>query len=140
MYFPEKRNKRAVFIILLFLMAFCALVSGTQLKDITFERIKENINDYKGKEVTMVLKLRKYDAVFERISFYNFFRHENDDIEFDISGDERKKKFAPMVLQLHEGMKYRVTFVIRGIGNLNQLLGELKAFTPVILEKIPEGK
>ena len=82
----------------------------------------------------MQLKLKQIDRIFEKIIFYD---SENIDIEFDISAKDVKKKLEKDMLNIHEGMLYRVTFIVTGTGNLGGLIGNIQSFTPVFLEKIP---
>jgi hypothetical protein len=90
-----------------------------------------DIDNYKGKTVTLELRLKHLDRIFEKIVFYD---SDNIDIEFDISGKERKKALAGDILNLHEGMLYSVTFRIIGTGNLGGLLGEVSGFKPLLLK------
>lgn len=103
-------------------------------KDTLLSDIAENINDYKSKTITLRLKLKHVDRIFEKIIFYD---KKNHDIEFDISTRDIKKKLASDMLNLHEGMDYNVTFVVRNVGNLGYIIAELKGFKPVILDAVP---
>ncbi len=96
--------------------------------------IKSNIEKYKQKTVTMKLKLKYVDNIFEKIVFYD---RKNSDIEFDISSQGSPKHLKWNLLDLHEGLDYYVTFRITGVGNLNQINAELVKFTPCVLDKIP---
>lgn len=105
-------------------------------KDLLLTEIAENINAYKLKTITLRLKLKHVDRIFEKITFYD---KKNHDIEFDISARDMKKKIAPDMLNLHEGMDYNVTFIVRNVGNLGGIIAELKGFKPLILDAVPEG-
>lgn len=100
-------------------------------------KIIASIDNYKGETVTLNLRLKYLDRIFEKIIFYD---SENIDIEFDISGKERKKALANDLMNLHEGMLYYVKFKVIYTGNLGGLLGEIESFKPVILENIPQSE
>jgi hypothetical protein len=102
--------------------------------NITISEIISDIDTYRNKPVTMNMKLKHIDRIFEKIIFYD---SENIDIEFDISAKDVKKRLEKDMLNIHEGMLYRVTFIVTGTGNLGGLIGNLQSFTPVFLEKIP---
>ena len=102
--------------------------------DLTISKIVYEIDVYQNKPVNMTLKLKQVDKIFEKIIFYD---SENIDIEFDISGKETKKRLRNDMLNLHEGMAYRVSFIVTGTGNLGGLIGILESFTPLFLDKIP---
>lgn len=102
--------------------------------NLTISRIVVEMDSYRNNPVTMELKLKQIDRIFEKIIFYD---SENIDIEFDISAKEIKKRLSKDMLNIHEGMAYRVSFIVTGTGNLGGLIGILESFTPVFLEKIP---
>jgi hypothetical protein len=106
-------------------------------KDTLLSEIAANINDYKSRTITLRLRLKHVDRIFEKIIFYD---KKNHDIEFDISSREIKKRLAPDMLNLHEGMDYNVTFVVRNVGNLGGIIAELKGFKPVILDAVPGSR
>ena len=122
-----KKRCLIVFLIILPLM----LQADT---DLTISEIVYKIDVYQNKSVNMILKLKQVDRIFEKIIFYD---SENIDIEFDISGKEAKKRLRNDMLNLHEGMAYRVSFIVTGTGNLGGLIGILESFTPLFLDKIP---
>ena len=96
--------------------------------------IASSVESHRGKNITMILKLKKIDRIFESITFYDSNNH---DIVFDISGRKKMKFFAPALLNAHEGMNYSVTFTVSGTGNLGLVTGELVSFEPVILDLLP---
>ncbi|HPF07200.1 MAG TPA: hypothetical protein PK293_14265 [Spirochaetota bacterium] len=120
--------------LLLFIVFISAAVYGED-KEGSLGKIIAEIDNYKDKTVTLELRLKHLDRIFEKIVFYD---SENIDIEFDISGKERKKALARDLLNLHEGMLYSVTFRVIGSGNLGGLLGEIQGFKPIVIEIIPE--
>ena len=105
-------------------------------KETLLMEIAAHINDYKSKTITLRLRLKHVDRIFEKIIFYD---KKNHDIEFDISTREIKKRLAPDMLNLHEGMDYNVTFVVQNVGNMGGIIAELKGFKPVILDSVPGG-
>ena len=123
-----------------FLSAFmCFFFSLTVLfaqdKDIeTLSDIASSVDDYAGKNVVMTLKLRNINDIFFVITFYDSNNH---DISFDISDSKAWKKFEKQLLNAHEGMNYKVSFIVKGRGNPALLFAELVSFEPVILEIIP---
>jgi hypothetical protein len=106
----------------------------TDKKDLLLSEIASRITFYKSKTITLRLKLKHFDRVFEKLTFYD---KKNHDIEFDISDRFLKKRIALDMLNLHEGMDYNVTFIVQNIGNLGQIIGELIGFKPIILEEMP---
>ncbi len=118
-------------IILCLLPVFSYGEGGRLISDII-----SGIEGYKEKTIVLDLRLKYHDRIFEKIIFYD---SENVDIEFDISGKERRKLLADDLLNIHEGMTYRVTFRVIGSGSLGGLTGDLAGFKPLIIEKIPEG-
>lgn len=123
-------------LILILIVLMSVAVFGED-EDGSLGRIIADIDNYKNKTVTLELRLKHLDRIFEKIVFYD---SENIDIEFDISGRERKKALARDLLNLHEGMLYSVTFRVIGTGNLGGLLGEVSGFKPLVIEIIPENR
>lgn len=119
--------------VLLFL--FYPMVYGEDERG-SLGKIIAEIDTYKDRTVTLNLRLKHLDRIFEKIVFYD---NENIDIEFDISGKERKKALSGDLLNLHEGMLYSVKFRVIGTGNLGGLLGEVEEFKPVIIDFIPQN-
>jgi hypothetical protein len=106
-----------------------------QVKNPLLTEIAASIDSYKSKTITLRLKLKHVDKIFEKITFYDAKNH---DIEFDISTRQIKKKLAVDMLNLHEGLDYNVTFTVQNIGNLGQIIAELKGFKPVLLDSVPD--
>jgi len=100
----------------------------------TLSDIASSIGDYEGKNVIMTLKLRNINSIFFTITFYDSNNH---DISFGVSERRGWKKFEKQLLNAHEGMNYRVGFIVKGRGNPALLSAELVSFEPVILEIIP---
>lgn len=123
-----KLNMTLCFFIIFLSLSF---VSGNNL---TISSIIAGIDSYKNKNVTMTLKLKNIDRIFEKIVFYD---SENIDIEFDISDKELKKRLSKDMLNIHEGLSYTVTFYVTGTGHLGGLIGDLEGFKPAFLDKIP---
>lgn len=96
--------------------------------------ISQSIEQYKNKQITMVLKLKYYDALFKIITFYD---KKNHDITFDCINLLKEPWFIQQKLNLHPGMDYTVTFIVKGVGNLKEVIADLKYFEPVILQKLP---
>lgn len=93
-----------------------------------------NIEAYRKKTVTLRLRLRGVDHIFEKIIFYD---RKSSEIEFDISSRETKNRLEKDFLNLHEGMEYRVTFTVQDRGNLGQIMAELLGCRPLVLDKLP---
>lgn len=96
--------------------------------------ISQSIEQYKNKQITMVLKLKYYDALFKIIRFYD---KKNHDITFDCINLLKEPWFIQQKFNLHPGMDYTVTFIVKGVGNLKEVIADLKYFEPVILQKLP---
>ncbi|HNX22828.1 MAG TPA: hypothetical protein PKG60_02190 [Spirochaetota bacterium] len=93
-----------------------------------------NIDNYKNNTIVLNLRLKYLDRIFEKIVFYD---SENVDVEFDISGKTKRTELSGNLINIHEGMMYRVKFTVVGAGIFGGLTGDLHEFTPVILDKIP---
>lgn len=107
----------------------------TQNRDILLADVSANAAQYKSKDLTLRLRLKHVDRIFEKIIFYD---RKNHDIEFDISGKARKKRLEHDMRDIHEGMYYFVTFTVLKIGAAGEIVAELIGFRPVFLENIPE--
>lgn len=127
---------RTVGIVSVLIFLFSPLVYGEDDRG-SLGKIIAEIDTYRNKTVALNLRLKHLDRIFEKIVFYD---GENIDIEFDISGKEKKKALSGDLLNLHEGMLYTVTFRVIGTGNLGGLLGEVEGFKPVIIDFIPENE
>lgn len=92
------------------------------------------IESYRDATVTMKLKLKTVDTVFERIVFYD---QKNHDIVFDISRRETKKRLKRQMMNIHEGMDYFVTFKVVKTDNSGLVMAELVDFRPAVLDRIP---
>lgn len=123
-------------------LALCgaiALASGAraqEYQDIPLADIAANITAYKGKTITLRLKLKYMDAVFNRLVFYD---RKNIDVEFDVEHIAKDRKRAPAFLNLHGGMEYLVTFRVIDVGKMGLVMGELEGFVPLALYKLPSG-
>ena len=105
-----------------------------QKEPLKLQEIAASIEQYRGRDVSMVLRLKHYDSVFERITFYDTKNH---DIVFDISTREKKKALSRYMKNQHPGMEYTVFFTVSKIGNNGLLIGDLIKFIPVVAKKIP---
>ena len=110
--------------------------TDTKERDLLLSDISSNAEKYKLKDLTLRLRLKHIDRIFEKIIFYD---RKNHDIEFDISGRDRKKRLERNMRDLHEGMYYFVTFTVQKAGAAGEIVAELVGFRPVFLDKIPEG-
>ncbi len=113
------------------LVVFITTIAYSQ--DYLFE-LSDNIEKYKNKQITMILKLKRYDTVFQVITFYD---KKNHDITFDCMELIKQPWFVQQKLNLHPGMEYHVTLIVKGVGNLKEVIADLKYFEPVILQKLP---
>ncbi|OHD71177.1 MAG: hypothetical protein A2W19_15420 [Spirochaetes bacterium RBG_16_49_21] len=102
--------------------------------DILLTDIAGNITSYKSKTITLRLRLKYLDRIFEKITFYDSKNH---DIVFEISSKQIKKRIARDMLNLHEGMGYFVTFTVQKVGSAGEIIAELQGFKPVILDYMP---
>jgi hypothetical protein len=100
----------------------------------TLKELGADVESVKGRSFTLILKLKYIDTVFEKLTFYD---SENIDITFDISDRSLRKRLAPEMKNLKEGMNYRVTFTVKDKNNYGGVDGDLISMKPVILELIP---
>jgi hypothetical protein len=133
-----KGQKMKCLVIALLLLAAAGLRSqdtrAPDEKTLLLAEIAGNMAAYQSKTVTLRLRLKYVDRVFERITFYD---RKNNDIEFDISSKKIKEKLAADMLNIHEGLEYNVTFVVEKAGTLGGIIAELKGFKPIILDAVP---
>ena len=121
------------------LLAFIFILYQTtsfsaESENILISDIIADIDNYKNKTITLNLRLKYVDKIFEKIVFYDT---ENIDVEFDISGKAKKKLLAKNLINVHEGMIYRVRFTVIGSSINGVLAGDLHEFVPLIFDKIP---
>jgi len=122
-------------IILLFFLFYAGNSFSQPGSDISLKEIAGNIAKYKGARISIIMKLRNYDRIFDKLIFYD---RNNHDIIFDISAKEKKKALEKYLVNFHEGMEYFVEFTVNGTGGAGEVLGDLDAMRPVIFERIPE--
>lgn len=127
------KMKRFSKLILIPLLLHSFYLRGEE-KELHLNDISSDIKTYEKKRVTLVLKLKYIDKIFQRIVFYD---SKNTDIEFDISSKELREKLKDDMLNLHRGMDYKVSFTVVKKGNLGGVIADLDGFKPVILDKIP---
>ncbi len=127
----------AALMLLCGVLAICAPLSSQDYQDLVLADIAENIATYKGKSLTLRLRLKYMDTVFNRLVFYD---RKNVDIEFDVESMLKDGKKRNEFLNLHNGMEYVVTFSVKEVGKMGILIGELKDFIPLALLKLPSGK
>ena len=130
--------------VLISLAALYILMSGLALAaqekaegekpDPLLSEIAASIDSYKTRTITMRLKLKYVDRIFEKIIFYD---RKNHDIEFDYSSKETKKIIANDMLNVHEGLEYNVTFTVKNRGSAGNVVADLKGFKPVIFDAMP---
>ncbi|MFH0975215.1 MAG: hypothetical protein V1874_05470 [Spirochaetota bacterium] len=123
--------------ILLFLAAGILRVFAEQPANILLNDIIADINTYRNKTITLKLKLKNLDSVFDKITFYD---KKNIDIIFDVSELKKDIRYQKQVLNLHEGLDYSVTFTVKELTEKNNLMGSLISFQPVILSNLPMPK
>lgn len=88
----------------------------------------------KGREVQFVLKLKNINKEFRTISFYDA---DNIDIMFDIDRYEKKPLIVKSMRNIHEGMRYKVKFVVNGKAPNGLIEGNLTEFTPAFIDNLP---
>ncbi len=123
-------------IISLIIVLTASFSFSAENQDKLISDIIANIDNYKNTEITINLRLKYVDRIFEKIVFYD---SENIDVEFDISGKAKRKELSGYLMNIHEGMIYSVRFTAVGSGTLGGLTGDLHEFTPVIFDLIPVG-
>ncbi|HMB20249.1 MAG TPA: hypothetical protein VKQ10_04205 [Spirochaetota bacterium] len=102
----------------------------------SLNEIAANIDDFKGKTVTMELKLKYHDHIFNVVTFYD---KDNIDITFDIKELQDEPRFKKQMLNLYRGRSYTVTFEVLKKGNLGLLIGKLIEVEPSFIKNIPES-
>jgi len=138
-HFGEWMMKTGLFRMILCIVLLALLLIGVGARSdesLTLVQIGNNIDQYRGKTVKMVLRLKYVDTVFDAITFYDSRNH---DIVFDVSGLKNNNSFKREILNLHEGMSYRVSFTVKGVGNLGEVIGTLQHFEVMILERLHDS-
>lgn len=125
-----------VFVVCVILLLNGAL-SARDYEDILLSDIASDISSYKGKTLSLRLRLKYMDTIFNRLVFYD---KKNVDIEFDVESLLKDVKKRNAFLNLHNGMEYVVTFSVSEVGKMGILIGELKDFIPLALLKLPSGR
>jgi hypothetical protein len=123
--------------VIIILFSLTPLGLSGEADDLLLRDLAAGREGHEGKKITMTLKFKHVDYLFSKIYFYD---RKNYDIVFDMSLQTTMDEFKTEILNLHEGLDYRVTFLFNGVGNIGLINGELISFTPVILDSIPEGK
>lgn len=133
-----KMKKTAVLLLLLALSrpAFADASGEADKGPVTLQEIAGSIDAWRGRTVTMSLRLKHYDRIFEKVIFYDGNNH---DIEFSIEKKKLTPELKKNLVNLHEGLTYRVRFRVVTVGALGLVTGELVSFTPLVLDKIPVG-
>ncbi len=136
---PSMNDKGKLIILAVVMMMAIRPVTGQSGKETKkgepmLGDIVAEIDAYRSRTVTLTLKLKRVDDVFEKIVFYDAKNH---DIEFDISPRETRKKIARDMRNLHPGAAYRVTFIVRDKGSLGEVIGDIVGFRPAFLDALP---
>jgi hypothetical protein len=105
--------------------------------DLSLAKISENFNEYKDKEITINLRLKNIDDVFQNIVFYDL---KNRDISFDYSKNKPIKKLIKDNPLLHNGLAYKVKMIPRNIDEFLNIKADLLNYEPLFLDKLPYGK
>ncbi|MCU0844617.1 MAG: hypothetical protein MUC76_06790 [Spirochaetes bacterium] len=111
-------------------------LSARDYEDILLRDIASNISSYKGKTLSLRLRLKYLDTIFKKVVFYD---RKNIDIEFDVEAMLKDKKKKSAFLNLHNGMEYVVTFEVSDVGKMGIMIGDLREFVPLALLELPEG-
>jgi hypothetical protein len=104
--------------------------------DILLADIAADKSTYGNKTLTLRLRLKYADMVFQKLVFYD---RKNHDIVFDISGKSKEREFRKRMRNLHPGMEYLVTFTAANAGASGILTGDIVDFVPVVLTRLPEA-
>jgi hypothetical protein len=127
------KNKTAL-IILMITLVTVNHIDAQENPDNSLVTIAASIDSYKGKTMSMILRLRNTDYGMERIIFYDA---DNVDIVFDITGYAKNKKLKGNLLNAREGVRFNVSFIVKEVNPDGLISGELIEFTPFFIEKLP---
>jgi hypothetical protein len=123
--------KRAVFVIVLNLVVFSlSAINAQDTARFASLRIEKDNN----REVLLVLKLKDINKEFRTISFYDA---DNIDIVFDIDRYEKKPLLVKSMRNIHEGMPYKVRFILNGKAANGLFEGTIVEFSPLFIDKLP---
>jgi hypothetical protein len=125
---------KTVLILLIIYMIAVNSIDAQDKPENSLVAISSSIDSYKGRTLSMILRLRNTDYVMERIVFYDA---DNVDIVFDITGFRKNKKLKSCLLNAREGVRFSVNFIVREINPDGLVAGELMDFTPLFIEKMP---
>lgn len=120
---------------ILFISNYYSIGISQEQKNLLLNDIAGNITGYQNKTITLTLRLKNIDTVFDKIAFYD---RKNNDIIFDIAELKRTKQFKKETQNLLQGLEYNVTFIVKNVTKYGIIMGDLLSFQPVILSKLPD--
>jgi len=121
----------------LIILSICAFAFNLNAAESNLAEISENFNEYKDKEITISLRLKHKDEVFENIIFYD---SKNVDISFDYSKNKPIKRMMKKNPMLHRGLMYKVKMIPREVDEQLNIKADLLNYEPAFLDKLPYGK
>ena len=122
------------YIILIFLAVSSGILFSQESENPLLKDIFSGISNYKNKEITLKLRFRNLDTIFDKIIFYD---RKNYDIIFDTSEIKKTREFKKQALNLHPGLEYLVTFKVRDVSDY-YVSGDLIGFQAFIITRLPD--
>lgn len=120
---------------ILFISNYYSFGISQEQKNLLLNDIAGNITSYQNKTITLTLRLKNIDTTFDKIAFYD---KKNIDIIFDIAELKKTKQFKKEAQNLHQGLEYNITFIVKNVTKYGIIMGDLLSFQPVILSKLPD--
>lgn len=120
---------------ILFISNYYSIGISQEQKNLLLNDIAGNITSYQNKTITLTLRLKNIDATFDKIAFYD---RKNNDIIFDIAELKKTKQYKKEAQNLHQGLEYNVTFIVKNVTKHRIIMGDLLSFQPLILSKLPD--
>ncbi|HEY1406933.1 MAG TPA: hypothetical protein VF857_10015 [Spirochaetota bacterium] len=128
-----KNRETCAILVIMIALSFNMVDAQSEKKD-RLTPVIDSIGNYKDKPVSMVLRLKDVDYTMERITFYD---DDNIDIIFDIANYKKNKVLSKDIQTVHPGIRYRVSFTVKGVDPGGLVSGQLTEFVPVYFDKIP---
>jgi len=122
------------YIILIFLAVSSGILFSQESENPLLKDIFSGISNYKNKEITLKLRFRNLDTIFDKIIFYD---RKNYDIIFDTSEIKKTREFKKQAMNLHPGLEYLVTFKVRDVSDY-YVSGDLIGFQAFIITRLPD--
>lgn len=132
-------NKYTFLVFIVVCLCMPADFYGQQKQPQTITAIGREVASYKGKQVTLKLRLKtKQTPPYgpDKPWIFTFYDQKNINIRFTVDELKHKNKFRKIVGDLRRGVFYNVTFIVEKYDN-EELIGTLLRISPAFLGELP---